>query len=96
MTCSASRSEALPWRAVSTMVTTLPTGSPASSRGQAEYSAVKKLPSLRHSTSFDSRTARPVRRVASSGQADCGKGEPSGWLWWISSCMFRPSTSSAA
>ena len=66
-------------------------------RRRARVSAVGASNSARigNSTSKVARM-RPIRRVASSGQADCGKGEPSGWLWWISSCMFRPSTSSAA
>ena len=74
---------------------TLPVGSPSAITGKEEYSAKKEVPSRRHRSSLSSRTGRPVDRVWSSGQSATGKGEPSGRVWWIATCMLRPSRSSA-
>jgi hypothetical protein len=53
-------------------VTTLPVTAPSSTMGKEEYSAVKKVPSLRQRVSLSSCTGRPVSKLCTRGQASFG------------------------
>src|SRR3989344_5677377 len=64
--------------------------------GWLEYSTANAEPSRRQNTSVSTRQGKPWRNALKMGQSLSAEGLPSGWLWWVSACMLRPITSSAA
>src|SRR4029078_697197 len=73
---------------------TAPTTRSASLMGVQTYSTENALPSLRQKTSSTTRWTSPSLIAAYIGQASTGYGVPSGLVWWRTSCIWRPNSSS--